>query len=777
MNQNKLGNKIIIGIVFGLLLIILFSNAASAAHTLENSSVRYATSTTWVGTLNPNNLSYTAGTGSSVMVLGIVAAGTAYRTNGTPTFNGKSFINIGRNMAPTSPEGSAELWYLLLDSSDTGSAHNVSVPDANAILLNFYVATFISSTGASALDAFANSSGTWANPNNSVTTTVNGDAIVSVLFSGAGTSTGAINYGGIQLYVNDPGAYFGKLGYKINESTGTNFSGWTVASDDFALITAAFKEAGSLYNISGYITDKSSGSGLNNATVKINSTPAKTTTTNATGYYNFSGISNGTYLINASLTGYVTNSTSRTISGADVINHNISLSLIPTYLPPTPEILTSPQNNFWVNYTWQAGAAGNITNSYNVSHNGSWTNNTITFRNNTVGPHGWSNITIYAYNSSGTGELSQTPATMNTQVTNNVPVLAPIGNKVVTAGQLLTFTNSATDADSDTLTNATNATKGSFTPSTGVYTWTPTGSDVGTYLWEFNTSDNYGGIDSETITVTVNAATYIPPSPTITEIFQGNFWINYSWLPGLGFITDSYNVSVNGGAWTNGTTETYSNTSVGAHGWSNITIFAFNNSGSGSLSSAPATSNTQVANNVPVQTLADTFSITAGNMLTFPVSATDADSDTLSFSTNATGGTLNQSTGVYSWMPSSADTVAPHFWSFSSNDGYGGIATNTTTITVTNTLGTYINGTVRSGGNAVEGIKVSTNTSINTTTDAYGFYSLPVSAGAYELTAAREPVYYTNSSVTADVQTGVVVRDIELLIKPTGTITGSVTNV
>jgi len=34
----------------------------------------------------------------------------------------------------------------------------------------------------------------------------------------------------------------------------------------------------------------------------------------------------------------------------------------------------------------------------------------------------------------------------------------------------------------------------------------------------------------------------------------------------------------------------------------------------------------------------------------------------------------------------------------------------------------------------------------------------------------------TNSSVTADVVSGVVVQDIELLIKPTGKISGSVTN-
>ncbi len=220
---------------------ITIPDVASAAHTFDTSAVRNTTTTAW-GTLNPNTLSYTAGTGSSVMVLGIVTAGTAYRTIGTPTFNGKSFTSIGRNMGPPTAEGSAELWYLLLNPGDTGSAYTVSVPNAaTSRPLNFYVATFKSSSGVSAIDAFANSSGMMTNPNNSVTTTVNGDAIVSVLFSGAQTSTGAINYGGIQLYVNDPGAYFGKLGYKINASTGTNFSGWTVAVDDFALLTAAFK--------------------------------------------------------------------------------------------------------------------------------------------------------------------------------------------------------------------------------------------------------------------------------------------------------------------------------------------------------------------------------------------------------------------------------------------------------------------------------------------------------------------------------------------------------
>lgn len=57
------------------------------------------------------------------------------------------------------------------------------------------------------------------------------------------------------------------------------------------------------------------------------------------------------------------------------------------------------------------------------------------------------------------------------------PVLAPIGDKTVTEGQLLTFTATATDADGDplyfTLINLIPA-GAAIDVNTGVFTWTPT---------------------------------------------------------------------------------------------------------------------------------------------------------------------------------------------------------------------------------------------------------------------------------------------------------------
>lgn len=76
----------------------------------------------------------------------------------------------------------------------------------------------------------------------------------------------------------------------------------------------------------------------------------------------------------------------------------------------------------------------------------------------------------------------------------------------------------------------------------------------------------------------------------------------------------------------------------------------------------------------------------------------------------------------------------------------------------------------------IPGVLVTTNTSNSTTTDASGFYFLLVPAGAYNLTATREPVFYPNSLVIVTAISGTtVVQDIGLLKKPTGTINGTVT--
>jgi hypothetical protein len=114
--------------------------------------------------------------------------------------------------------------------------------------------------------------------------------------------------------------------------------------------------------------------------------------------------------------------------------------------------------------------------------------------------------------------------------------------------------------------------------------------------------------------------------------------------------------------------------------------------------------------------------------------------------------------------------------------------TNTTTVTINgDTVNDFalsillpirfINGTVidslsRTG---IAGAKVFANNSLKTT-NASGFYSFAVPSGSYNITATFEPTYYTNNSITVStIGKDVAWQDIELLNKPTGNITGSVT--
>jgi hypothetical protein len=89
----------------------------------------------------------------------------------------------------------------------------------------------------------------------------------------------------------------------------------------------------------------------------------------------------------------------------------------------------------------------------------------------------------------------------------------------------------------------------------------------------------------------------------------------------------------------------------------------------------------------------------------------------------------------------------------------------------------YINGTVIDSGEShlpLAGVTIST-TGAWAVTDGSGKYSLAVASGSYPLTASYDIRYYTNSSVTVSTEFDAVVnQDIELQLKPTGTITGTV---
>ncbi len=181
--------------------------------------------------------------------------------------------------------------------------------------------------------------------------------------------------------------------------------------------------------------------------------------------------------------------------------------LMSTFMPPTPVIDAAATGNFFVNTTWHAGT-GNVTDSFNVSINGSWTNGTTSTFINTTGmsPHGWANYSIYAWNSSSGGTLNTTPATSNVQIPNNaITISGVLSSYTLTEGDVLTITPSYSDADSDTPTFSDNSSKWNVDSGTGVVSWTTASGDAGTYVWGITVSDGYGSTATAQFTVTIAA--------------------------------------------------------------------------------------------------------------------------------------------------------------------------------------------------------------------------------------------------------------------------------
>lgn len=331
-------------------------------------------------------------------------------------------------------------------------------------------------------------------------------------------------------------------------------------------------------------------------------------------------------------------------------------------------VLNAPATgNFWINYTWSAGAN---TDSFNVSINGNWSNgSTALFKNITASPHGWSNISVAGYNSTS-GQLSDFEY-MTTRVPNNPITLTNVQSSyLLYEGQTLYIDADYTDADGDKGTFAKTATKGTFNSSSGALSWTTKGGDRGVYNWQINVTDGYGSISQWKFTVIIKQNTGLKLAYIIS-----NSWVNYTWSPFPD--ADSYNVSVNN-VWTNGTAVTYSNTLVGSHGWANISVAGYNSTSGQLLDFGFLSMYTQATNNpITLTNVSDRYFLNEAG--TLYISPGYTDTDTGVFSTNAAcitnaKCTFNPSTGVLSWTIGPEDS-GTYNWYINVTDRYGSVST------------------------------------------------------------------------------------------------------
>lgn len=369
-------------------------------------------------------------------------------------------------------------------------------------------------------------------------------------------------------------------------------------------------------------------------------------------------------------------------------NHSWEWNVAQETIPPAS--ITNNQTvtgNFWINNTWTNPVDADFNHTYwayqNGTQYGSNLSNSTTYLNLTWSPHATQNISAQTVDTSG--NVNSTKVWFNATIPNNEPVLESIGNKTVTAGEYLNFTISANDSD--------------IVSSTQTYIEINNGSINDTYIsnhtdsvnTNFNSAislmagnNNLGGwVDYYTLlkfTHSLNSTDIIsnatlrvymiplsgsnPLNLTIQRLTQSWNDSNVTWntKPSNDSVNWSYKYFPDDTvgyydfditnllqSWVNGTYPNYG-----------IQIMAYDYNTSYKLFTR-----TEADNEYAPYIL---INLTYG--------------ETLTYGTNASNGTLNTSTGVYSWLTTSGD-VGVYNWYFNVSDGYGGVDTENITVTIT----------------------------------------------------------------------------------------------
>jgi hypothetical protein len=171
---------------------------------------------------------------------------------------------------------------------------------------------------------------------------------------------------------------------------------------------------------------------------------------------------------------------------------------------------------------------------------------------------GTATVTVQLHDNGGTangGADTSAPQTFTITVTpvNHAPSLAPIPNRTVHAGALVTFSASATDPDLPpqllTFSLGPRASAGaSLNATSGLFTWTPALSELGSNGFAITVSDN--GVPS--LSATQPFAIFVEPPPAIQSITRSNSTVTISWsaIAGTSYLLQT-EFSLADQAWTN----------------------------------------------------------------------------------------------------------------------------------------------------------------------------------------------------------------------------------
>jgi hypothetical protein len=337
------------------------------------------------------------------------------------------------------------------------------------------------------------------------------------------------------------------------------------------------------------------------------------------------------------------------------------------------------------------------------------------------------------------------------EVANRVPVFSASSAKSTVETQTLTFTVSASDPDGDTLTYSATGLPSGATLSGQTFSWTPAVGQAGSYTVTFVASDGVGGQSSQAVAIAVTAST--DHAPVLASIGSKSATVNTA----LSFTisaTDadgdalSYATSpLPTGATFSNRTFTWTPTTTGS---STVTFYVSD----GTLTDSEAVTISVVAgstNRAPVLASIGAKSVSVGTRLSFTVSASDPDGDTLTYSTGTlpTGATFSNKT--FNWTPA---TVGSYSVRFTVSDGK---LTDSETITITVTVATKDTTPPRVKKKRPAGrIQVPTNTlvSLEVTDDDSGVDASSVTILVDSQTAYTGDVTTYNSPVGLTTRTG-----------------------
>ncbi len=316
-------------------------------------------------------------------------------------------------------------------------------------------------------------------------------------------------------------------------------------------------------------------------------------------------------------------------------------------------------------------AAANLPTGASVTDNH---NGTATFSwTPAAGQTGnYPNVTVTATDNGSPAQSASQSFTITVGNVNRPPVLAAIGNQTVNEGQLLSFTASASDPDGNAISfTAGNLPAGATLTDnhdgTAAFDWTPSFSQAGSYTNVTITATDNGSpaqSASRSFTITVGNVNRPPVlgaigNQTASEaqllsipvsasdpdgdalVFTG------SGLPAGATLTDNHN-----GTATFNWTPSFSQ----AGNYSNVTVTVTDKGTPAQSASQSFAITVGNVNRPPVLGVIGNKTVSEGQLLSIPVSASDPDGDALAFTAAnlPSGGTFTDNhdgTATYSWTP------------------------------------------------------------------------------------------------------------------------------